>query len=336
MTNADDAPWEPPADADRAYACFPKDHHATADDGTPLAYAIRNPGGTRIPVVAASGWSCSDVYWTRLVPALESAGHVCIVPDTRGHGRSGLPRSPGRGARNLSIDDVSMARLARDLICVMDDANIDRAVVMGHSMGVQTSLEAYRAAPDRVAALVLVAGTAENPAKTFYGTAVGDITFPVFAEAVRWMPELLTPLWAAIGGPPSIGHLVARASRAAGPKATAEDLAPYLRHLASVDPAVVTLMASAMRAHSAVDLLPEIAAPTLVVAAGADVFAPARCSEAIHHGVPDSELVTFAEAGHTLPIEEPEALAAAVIDFLDRRVPDAPPKRTRSRRTASA
>ncbi|MFN8018181.1 MAG: alpha/beta hydrolase [Acidimicrobiales bacterium] len=321
MTNADDAPWEPVPGADERYAIFPKDHRVVADDGTPIGYALRDRGGDAIPVVAASGWSCSDVYWSRLVPALEAAGHTCLVPDTRAHGASGLPRSPGRGARNLSIDDVSMARLGRDLVCVMDDAGVDRAVVMGHSMGVQTALETYRAAPERVAALVLVAGCAENPAKTFYGTSIGNLTFPFVAEAVRWFPELLAPLWTAIGGPPSIGHLVARATRAAGPKASVEDLTPYLTHLASVDPAVVTLMAAAMRAHSAVDLLPEIDVPVLVVAAGADVFAPARCSEAIHHGIADSELVTFPGAGHTLPIEEPEALAAAVIDFLDRRAP---------------
>ena len=331
MTNPDDGPWEPPSGADAAYAFFPKDHRATADDGTPIGYALRDRGGDGIPVVAASGWSCSDVYWSRMVPALEGAGHTCLVPDSRGHGASGLPRPPGRGARNLSIDDVSMPRLARDLLCVMDDAGVERAVVMGHSMGVQTALETYRAAPDRVAALVLIAGCAENPAKTFYGTSIGNLTFPFLAEAVRWVPELLVPLWAAIGGPASLGHLVARATRAAGPKATALDLAPYLKHLASVDPAVVTLMASAMRAHSAVDLLPQIEAPTLVVAAGSDVFAPARCSEAIHHGIEGSELVTFPGTGHTLPIEEPEALAATVIDFLDRRAP-APVAAGRTRR----
>jgi pimeloyl-ACP methyl ester carboxylesterase len=284
-----------------------------------------------VPVLFASGWSCSDAYWGKLLPLLEAAGHPCLLPDTRGHGRSGLPRPPGRGARDLTIDDVSMPRIARDLLATMDAAGVERALVVGHSMGVQTALELYRLAPERVAGLVLIAGTSENPAKTFYGTSIGDRLFPIGAALVRYAPEVLSPIWSTIG-PASVGHFGARLARAAGPKATKEDLHPYLLHLRSVDPAVVVLMAAAMRAHSATDVLAGIDVPTLVVAAGADVFTPARCSEAIHHQVPGSELVAFADAGHTLPIEEPDALAEVIEGFVARRLPT-PRARKPARRT---
>ncbi len=332
MDERTDEPWEPGEDADAGYALFAKEARTVADDGTPIAYTFRNPTGPRVPVLFANGWSCSDAYWGKLLPVLEAAGHPCLLPDTRGHGRSGLPRPPGRGARDLTIDDVSMPRIARDLAAVLDAAGVDRALVVGHSMGVQTALELYRFAPQRVAGLVLIAGTSENPAKTFYGHAIGDRLFPVGAAVVRYAPEVLSPIWATIG-PASVGHAGARLAKAAGPKATKEDLHPYLLHLKSMDPAVMVLMAGAMRAHSATDVLAQIEVPTLVVAAGADVFTPARCSEAIHHQVPGSELVSFADAGHTLPVEEPEALAAAIDDFVGRRVPW-PPKRRRTKRSA--
>ena len=314
-----DHPWEPDVAHDEGYALFPKERHVIADDGTPIAYTLRNPDGPEVPVLFANGWSCSDAYWGDLLPALEARGHPCVLPDTRGHGRSGLPRDPGRGAQHLTIDDVSMPRIARDLVAVLDDAGIERALVVGHSMGCQTALEAYRQIPDRILGLVLVAGTFENPTATFYGTSIGDRAYPVMASMMRWVPEVARPLWAIIG-PARLGHVVARTTRAAGPKATPEKLHPYLRHLRSVDPSVLVLMAGAMRDHTAADLLPDIEAPTLVVAAGADVFTPARCSEEMHHRIPHSELVTFPRAGHTVPIEEPEALAAAIDAFVARRV----------------
>jgi pimeloyl-ACP methyl ester carboxylesterase len=330
MTEPIDAPWEPAPGSDEGYALFAKERRVIADDGTPIAYTFRNPDGPGVPVVFANGWSCSDAYWGKLLPLLEAAGHPCLLPDTRGHGRSGLPRDPGRGARNLGTDDVSMVRIARDLVAVMDDAGVRDALVVGHSMGVQTGLELYREAPGRVLGLVLVAGTAANPAKTFYGTSLGDLTFPIGAAVVRMVPEVLTPIWATIG-PATIGHLGARLSRAAGKKATKEDLHPYLLHVRSTDPAVMVLMAAAMREHDATDLLPDITVPVLVVAAGADVFTPARCSEAIHHAVAGSELVTFAEAGHTLPVEEPAALAGAIGDFVARRIAVKPKPKPRAR-----
>jgi pimeloyl-ACP methyl ester carboxylesterase len=333
MTEPIAAPWEPAPGSDEGYALFAKERRVLADDGTPIAYTFRNPDGPGIPILFANGWSCSDAYWGKLLPRLEAAGHPCLLPDTRGHGRSGLPREPGRGARNLSIDDVSMPRIARDLVTVMDDAGVRDALILGHSMGVQTGLEVYRQIPERVLGQALVTGTASNPAKTFYGTSLGDRTFPLGAAIVRVFPEVLAPAWAAIG-PATLGHLGARLTRAAGPKATKEDLHPYLLHVRSVDPAVVVLMAAAMRAHDATDVLADITVPTLVVAAGADVFTPTRCSEAIHHAVVGSELVTFADAGHTLPIEEPEDLAAAIGDFVERRIAVKPRPRPRARRSS--
>jgi pimeloyl-ACP methyl ester carboxylesterase len=332
MTSSIDQPWEPAVGSDAGYALFAKEARVVADDGTPIAYTVRNPGGARVPVLFANGWSCSDAYWVDLLPDLEERGHPCILPDTRGHGRSGLPRSPGRGARNLTIDDVSMVRIARDLVAVLDDSGFDRVLVVGHSMGVQTGLEVYRQIPERIAGLVLLAGTYENPTKTFYGTSIGDHLFPVLGATMRWLPEIVKPVQATIG-PASVGHFGARLAKAAGPKATAAQLHPYLLHLKSVDLAVVMLMAGAMRAHSAADLLAEITVPTLIVAAGSDVFTPARCSEAMHHRIAASELITFPAAGHTLPVEEPEAITAAIDDFVARRLPRPTAKKRGSRTT---
>ncbi len=319
MTDPKNEPWEPDPGSDEAYSLFVKDHRVLADDGTPLAYTVRGADGDRIPVLFANGWSCSDAYWGELLPELERRGHPCVLPDTRGHGLSGLPRSPGRGARNLTVADVAMSRIARDLVAVLDDAGIERALVVGHSMGTQSGLEVFRQIPDRVLGLVLIAGTYENPAKTFYGTSLGNHVFPIMAGVMRWLPEVVKPIQATIG-PAGVGHFGARRARAAGPKTTAEALHPYLLHLKSIDIAVLVLMAAAMRAHSAADLLGHIDVPTLVVAAGADVFTPARCSESLHHKIAGSELVTFPEGAHTLPVEEPVAIARAIDDFVGRRV----------------
>lgn len=328
MTQVIDQPWEPPAGGDEGYALFAKDRRVVADDGTPLAYTVRGADRDRVPVLLASGWSCSDAYWGDLLPRLTELGHPCILPDTRGHGGSGLPRAPGRGARNLTIDDLAMSRIARDLLAVLDDAGYEQVVVVGHSMGVQTALELYRLVPERILGQVLIAGTFENPTKTFYGTSIGDRLFPLVGATMRWLPEIVKPVQATIG-PAKVGHTGARLARAAGAKSTPEGLHPYLLHLKGADLSVVVLMGGAMRAHSAADLLPRIATPTLVVAAGADVFTPARCSEVMHHRIADSELITFPDGAHTLPIEEPAALARAIDDFVARRVTWTPPARKR-------
>lgn len=319
MTQETHRPWLPEPGADEGYALFHKDRRLVVDDGTTIAYTVRNAEGPRPPILFANGWSCSDAYWGDMVPRLEALGHPCVVPDTRGHGASGLPRAPGRGARNLRPDDISIARMAADLVAVLADSGFDDAIVVGHSMGVQTGLEVYRQAPDKVLGLVLIAGTYENPLRTLYGSSLPDRAFPLAKAVMRHFPEIVQPVWVTIGNA-KVGHVGARLARAAGTKSTPEGLHPYLLHMRSCDPSVLVAAGDAMRRHSAADLLEHIDVPTLVVAAGRDVFTPARCSEHMHRTIPASEMVRFPEGAHTLPIEEPDAIVEAIDDFVTRRL----------------
>src|SRR5207248_4933532 len=128
--------------------------------------------GPKTPILFVNGWSCSDGYWVQIGPGVVDAGHPAIFMDTRGHGESGLPRDPGFLARNLRKEDVSTARLGQDVIEVIDDAGFERVALSGHSMGVQIIVETCRLAPNRIAALMPVARTFENPVRTFAELAV--------------------------------------------------------------------------------------------------------------------------------------------------------------------
>jgi hypothetical protein len=110
-------------------AAFPKDHDLTVSDGTRIAYTFRGDG-PGMPVVFVNGWSCTDGYWTTIGPAVAAAGHRTIFLDMRGHGESGLPRRPGIAARDLWAEDVAPERLAADIVEVLDDAGVERAVLV--------------------------------------------------------------------------------------------------------------------------------------------------------------------------------------------------------------
>ena len=320
------APSEPVAPApgaDSAYAIFPKPQRATADDGTPLAWT-RLPAAAgsprRRPVVTISGWSCSDAYWAHIAPALTERGHDVVVLDARGHGASGLPRPPGRNGTGLRADDISMARLAGDVTAVMDAADVGDAVLMGHSMGVQIALEVHRGHRDRVAGLALVAGSYENPLRTFFGVPVADALFPFAQLAVTATPAPVTRLAMQPARLTSFGAFAARLARATGPRTRPEDLAPYLRHIAATDMAVMVRLIGSMRRHSAADHLRSIDVPTLILAAGRDTFTPPRCSNRMFERIPTAEIRWFDEAGHTLPIEEPDGIVEHFEEWYDRRV----------------
>ena len=309
------------AAAQRAHAnaLWPKDRRVTASDGTRIAYTVVG-AGERMPVAFVNGWTCSDAYWVGIGPGVMNAGHRAVFIDTRGHGESGLPRSPGLAASHLRREDVEPRRLAFDVIEVLDDAGIDRAVLAGHSMGVQTIVECYRQAPDRVAGLVPIAGTFENPVKSFADLAVLDRLYPVAEVLFRVLPfEALRPFIRRTANP-NVGHRAVQLLKVGGPKVTEEHLAPHMAQIGDVNFSVLFKMMSELRRHQAVDLLPTIDVPVLVLAGRKDLFTPPSVQQTMADLIPGSEIVWFEEAGHMLPIEEPDAIVAALNDFLDRRV----------------
>ena len=61
-----------------------------------------------------------------------------------------------------------------------------------------------------------------------------------------------------------------------------------------------------------------------------DRFAPPSVQRRMQELIPDSEIRWFDEGGHMLPVEESDAIAAAMVEFVDRRVaaPSVPPSMT--------
>jgi pimeloyl-ACP methyl ester carboxylesterase len=300
----------------RGCLLFKRDRRVRSFDGTEIAYTI---GGHTGPwVVLVPGFSCPDNFWRYLVPALTDRYRV-IVYDLRGQGLSGLPRSPGYRAMRLSPEDFSIPNQAKDLLAVLDKEGIEQAALIGHSMGVQIILEAYREFPERVGALVSLTGPFESPLKTFYGRDFNNI-FRGLRFTLEAMPRPAILLWRALFlANPAFTHRLAQFGRSLGPDAKLEDMAPYYRHMAFLDPVVMLKMVESMRAHSAADLLPKVDAPTLVIAADLDTFTPVALAKAMYETMPDAELTVIEGAAHGAVIEKPDEVNEAIRSFLDRR-----------------
>ena len=102
--------------------------------------------GEGAPVVLLHGLTATRRYVVMGSRMLERGGHRVVADDARGHGRSGPAPSP----EAYGYDD-----LADDLLAVLDDRGIDRAVLAGASMGAHTLVRLALERPERVAGLVV-------------------------------------------------------------------------------------------------------------------------------------------------------------------------------------
>ena len=215
----------------------------------------------------------------------------------------------------MTIED-----LADDVACVLDDALVERAVLIGHSMGVQVALETYRRHPDRVAGLVLVCGAPSHPLKTFRGSAMLDELLPTIQKWVQRMPGGVLNRLSRTLLPTRLAYEVASRLEIRRELVEPADFMPYLEGMARIDTRLFVTMLAAAGQHSAEDLLGSIGVPVLVVAGGRDGFTPPARSRAMAEAIPDCELLEIPNASHTAPIERPDLVEQAVREFLERRV----------------
>lgn len=127
---------------------------STADATSPTPLTVTRDGtvlrgeaaGAGPAVVTLHGLTATRRYVLHGSRALERAGRRVVSYDARGHGASD-PAADG---------DYSYPALAADALAVMDAASVDRAVLMGSSMGSATAIAVALAAPERVAGLVIL------------------------------------------------------------------------------------------------------------------------------------------------------------------------------------
>jgi 3-oxoadipate enol-lactonase len=212
----------------------------------------------------------------RVLPGLVRLGSV-VRFDQRGHGDSGAPAGP-----------CVREDLAGDAIAVLDHFGIERAYLVGHSMGGIVAMTAALAHPDRVQGLVLL-GTA--------GQCSGRIA--------QWYEEI-----AAAGERDGLAGLATKIYGA--------DTRRTLRGDALAI-AQVTRMLRSLHTDPLTPKLAALRAPALLLVGERDPMGP-RASALLAEALPDARLQVLPGRGHWIHLEAPDELAAALEGWLRARV----------------
>lgn len=267
-------------------------------DGLPIRYLA---AGTGPPLVLLHGAGDNALDWRWVLPALARTYRV-YAPD--------LPGSPN-SARPAA--DYSPAFFERFGIGFLDALGIERATLIGNSLGGLISLRLALSEPARVVALVLVdsagLGQAVNPVFT-------SVKVPGLGEAA--FPFWRTPAGAYHRAWARAGLLFARPG-CVPPEWLAEQcrLALSPGYLEAHLTALRSLVDPGGQREVMLDRLPLLKIPTLVVWGARDrVFPESQAREAVAR-LREGSLALFADCGHMPHVECPDRFVAALDDFLD-------------------
>ncbi len=274
-------------------------------DGTRLFYRAVGQGAA---MVACNGIGVSTFFWKRF-EAHFSDRFRFVTWDYRGHGRSEPPRDAAR---------VDMGTLAEDLHCLNRALDLDRPIVLGHSMGVQVVLEYYRRYPEEVGALVPVLGSYGKPVDTFLNFRYSRPLFDRMITAALRNPAIAARIHRMVFDPRyaiTASGLIGLIDRLYCPREAMHD---YFTHIGNLDTQMLLEMGRHMADHSARDVLPTIRVPTLIVAGEKDLLTPIHLSLEMQHLIPDAELLFVQDGTHTSLIEQPGLILRRIDRFVQQ------------------
>ncbi len=236
-------------------------------------------------VVFVHGAAFDHSVWQWQSRYLAHHGHAVLAVDLPGHGRS-----PGTARRTVGA-------LADWVAAFIEAAGLERAAVVGHSMGSIVALETAIRHPARVNKLALIGISAPMPVGEAFLAAARDDSPAGFDMEVAWGHAR----GALLAQSPVPGASLHGASRALNARAGEGVLHADLEACHAWQPPLAAIRALKL--------------PTLVIAGRRDQMTPLKAGRALAAEIPGATLLTL-DAGHSMMSEAPRETLAALKQFL--------------------
>lgn len=250
--------------------------------------------GAGPPLLLVNGYAASSADWDPTFTAALARSFTLICPDNRGTGDSELG-----DASALSVDAI-----ADDVAALLDALGIERAALVGWSMGGYVVQRLALRSPARARSIALLAtgpgGGAGVPAEPYVWGQLTDHSGTPREQASRLI-SLLFPPDVAPSVDEQFGDIVAAARATLSPQALAAQERVLAAWQTEPQPA------------PAAD-----APPALIVSGALDVIAPPGNADALAALWPQSRVEPIAGGGHAFMAQQPEQVAALIADFLGR------------------
>lgn len=241
-------------------------------------------------VVLLAGFPLAREIWNEQAQALKKT-HRVIRPDLRGMGASGVPAGP-----------YLMETLAGDIAAVLDAMAIERAAIVGHSLGGYVALAFARMYVERLSHLALISSRigADTPSVAAFRNELADRTESAGSiEPVgQWYRSRLT------------------ADGAAGDETVYARIGTIIGRTSPLGAAAM-LRGMALR-DSAEDIAGDLDCPVVVVGGRRDVLLPPDVLRAEAEAFPHAGVAVCERSGHVSMLEEPERLTGLLGELLRR------------------
>jgi non-heme chloroperoxidase len=241
------------------------------------------------------GLVCSNHHWKFQTDYFDKRGFQILLHDYRGHFQS-------TGAHD--VKKITFQQMANDIASLCAFLGIDKAVMLGHSMGVNICLQLAKDFPQLVSSMVLISGTFINVKDVMFDTNLMEFIAPMAAMGLEKYPKVFNKIWTSSGGNPIVRELI-RLSGFNRHKVSSEFVEIYLNRVGQLGPDLFFQLFNEMTKQNITGNLESMKMPALVIGGQKDGVIPNHVQRSLANLLPHAESYFLVEGSHVPQADYP-------------------------------
>lgn len=271
---------------------------------------FRELDANRPVLVFNYGLVCSNHHWKMQLDYFDQQGFQILTHDYRGHYQS---------TGKEDIETMTFPRMAQDIGELCEFLGIKQAVMLGHSMGVNVSLQLAKDYPDLVKAMVLISGTFMPAKDIMFDTSVMDIVTPYLQAGLNKYPKIYKALFATAGLNPLVKTVIHTTGFNKG-RVSKEFIEIYLNRVGQLGPEVFFKMFNEMTKQNITPSLRKMKCPTLIIGGHKDNVIPNHLQRTLAELMPNAETYFLKDGSHVPQADYPEQVNERIELFLKQSI----------------
>lgn len=288
-------------------------HFFHTSTGVKLAYVVNfesfNP---KIPLIVFNyGLVCNKQHWDEQYHFFHKKGYQLLLHDYRCHYTSTCGKK---------IETLTFENMANDIYQLVNHIGAKKIIMIGHSMGVNVTLEYARRHPRNIKAMVLISGTVQSPQDVMFDTGIVRLLFPIVETIRNKVPHIFDTIWKTSFLNPLIVHVI-RDGGFNKEHIPTEMVVHYLKNISRLKPQIFFQLFKAMSYHDIGSHLKRIKKPVLILSGNNDKVIPPHLQQKLHLAISGSELSIIKNGSHAVQMDFPDIVNQKIHRFFEKHLP---------------
>ncbi|MBT3981284.1 MAG: alpha/beta hydrolase [Bacteriovoracaceae bacterium] len=286
-------------------------NYITTRDGKKIFFSTNFPHNSDRqgkPVVMFNyGLVCSNQHWGKQIQYFKDIGYDVIIHNYRGHFNS---------TGEDDVDSITFENIAEDINLIIERLELSDVTMLGHSMGVNVTLEYSKLYQEKLNAMILISGSVLSPRDTMFKSNILDITGDYWVQMKDSFPEFYNFFWRNSGKIPVFRDFVRQGgfNKEMVPQ---EYVNQYLNLMGQLNPEIFFKLIDQMHAHDMISHVERIQTPTLLVGGDQDQMIPNYALNVLLEKLPNAKMYIVKDGSHVPQIDFPKFINQRIKVFLD-------------------